>query len=369
MKLIVLRTNLLEGLGYLERAVGGNVNLPILKSFLLKADEGKIVLSATNLELAVRSIVPGKLMEKGELAIPFAIFNNIVKNLTSERITLEKKDKQLILSTDNYEALIQGQDPKEFPIIPSVHNLNKSLKIKSDTLSDVFASVIVATQYSDIRPEISGVFFDLSNDELVLAATDGFRLAERKVEANQIQSSLDNISLVIPLATAEELLRVFSGKESEVEIFIDPNQILFKNADKEITSRLVDGQFPDYKTIIPKQVQNEVVVSRQELISAAKLISSFSGRGNDVTLKIGENKKFLELYSATSAVGENRYRVPIKMKGEKFSIIFNWRYLLDGLKVYKNDEIVLGVNTADKPTTIKSLSETNQLYILMPIKA
>lgn len=367
MKLILLRNNLLNGLTLASKTIGDNVNLPILKNVLVKADE-KIVLSSTNLELAVRSTVPGKIIEPGEITVPFNVFNGIVTNLNSERITLEQKEKKLIVNTDNYEAIIQCQSAKEFPIIPMVKNKSASIKINADVFKEALAQVVVASQYSDIRPEISGVFMSYEEKALTLVATDSFRLSERKIVSEKILSSFEGASVIIPLKTVNELLRFFGGEENDLEVFVDPNQIFFKTETRQLTSRLIDGNFPAYQAIVPKQTSSEVFVNRQELISAIKLTSSFSGKANDVIIKTGENKKFLEILSSESSLGENRYVISAKISGEKFSAAFNWRYLLDGLKIYKGEEVVLGVNASDRPVTIKSSSDPFLIYVVMPIK-
>lgn len=369
MKLIILRNNLLEALAAIERAVGTNVNLPILKNTLLKAHEGKISLTATDLEFAVTHFVSGKIIESGETAIPFSIFSNVVRNLTSERITLERKDRKVLITTDNYEAVIEAQEPKEFPIIPALRSKKENLLIKNTHLAEALGSVIIATQYSDIRPEISGVYLEHGGEKFVLVATDSFRLAERTVDPPLFQSAADGISVIIPLKTAEELLRIFGNKDEEdVKLYFDQNQLFAVTESTFLTSRLIDGKFPDYRAVLPKEAHHEVEINRQELINAVKLTSSFSGRTNDVTLHVGDNKKFLEIYSASSTVGENRYRVPVKAKGEKLSVVFNWRYLLDGLKVFKSDEVTIGVVAADRPVSITSPHEPFLIYILMPIK-
>ncbi len=365
--MIILRTNVLDGLGSVERAISDNTNLPILKNILIKIRDNKIIFVSTNLELAVESSVSGKVIEKGEITIPFQIFNSIIKNLNTERITLEEKGKKLIISTDNYEASIQIQDPKEFPIIPTIANKKNNLKISVGDFKEALGSVIIAAQYSDIRPEISGVFLNFSDGALTLVATDGFRLAERRLSQKQTQSNMEDVSVIIPLKTATELMRMFN-KDQEMEIYIDSNQILFSTENEKLISRLIDGSFPDYQSVIPKQTPNEASAEKNELINALKLASAFSGRANDVNLRVGENKKFLEIYSADSAVGENCYRVPIKLKGDKFSLVFNWRYVLDGLKIYRGSEITLGVSSTDRPVVIKSATEPHLTYVAMPIK-
>ncbi len=351
-----------------ERAIGENANLPILKSVLIKADQNKIVLTSTNLELAVECVVPGKIIERGETAIPFPFFNSIIKNLNTERVTLEEKSGKMIMSTDNYEAVIQSQNSKEFPIIPPINRENRSLKINSLTLKNALENVVVAAQYSDLRPEISGVYLNYLEGILTLAATDGFRLAERKTKISSDESASSEISVIIPLKAATEVMRIF-GDDQELDIIIDANQILISAPNKKIISRLIDGVFPDYRAIIPKSFQNEIITDRNELINALKLASAFAGRANDVTLRVGESSKIFEVYSADSAVGENLYRVPIKLKGDKVSLVFNWRYVLDGLKICESNEISMGVNSSDRPVAIRDPKDPGLIYVAMPIKS
>ena len=368
MNLIILRTNLLDGLSSIERAVGENTNLPILKNILIRTPGNKIELVSTNLELAVEASVSGKIIEKGEITVPFSIFNSTIKNLNTERIILEEKGKKLIVKTDNYEAIMQIHDPKEFPIIPSISNEKNNIKINTKDLKEAIGSVIIAAQYSDIRPEISGVFMNYSDGILTFAATDGFRLSERRLGQKQFKADMEDVSIIIPLKTATEVMRMFN-KDEGVEIFIDPNQIMFHAQTEKIISRLIDGTFPDYQSVIPKQTQNEVLAERNELVNALKLASGFSGKANDVTIKIGDGNKFLEIYSSDNALGENCYKIPVKTKGEKFSLVFNWKYVLDGLKIYKSPEVTIGVNSSDKPIVIRSANEPGLTYVAMPIKS
>ena len=369
MKLIILKNNLVEGLNSVENSIGNNTNLPILKNVFLGTENNKIVLISTNLELATKYLLSGKIIETGSVTIPFMIFNNIIKNLNTERINLEKKGKHLVINTDNYEALIHGQDSKDFPIIPSIQNKKNSIKLNATTFRNALSNTIIASQYSDIRPEISGVLISFQDKRLTFVATDSFRLAEIILESDQVQSSFEEVSVIIPLNTASELLKAVGNQENgDIEIFIDSNQILFKTSTQYITSRLIDGNFPDYRAIIPKQTKIEVSVNRREIIDAVKLTKVFAGRASDITVSVGGNKKFLEFHSVDNVLGENSYKVPIKLKGEKFSISFNWRYLLDGLKIYKSEEIILGLNESNRPVSIKSVNEPLSLYIVMPIK-
>lgn len=366
MKLIILRTNLIEALGVVERGVGENANLPILKSFLIRADGGKITFSSTNLELAVECAVSGKVVSEGAVAVPFSVFNSMIKNLAAERVTIEEKERKVTVTTDNYEAVIQGQDANDFPIIPAVSGEAGTFKIGTRALKDAIGGVISSAQYSEIRPEISGVLMASGDGVMGFVATDGFRLAEKTL-SGAVSGAAGDFSVIIPLKTASEVLKVFNNID-EVEVTIDQNQILLKGDGERVISRLIDGHFPDYKAVIPKETKTEVVVDRQELLNAVKLASTFSGKSNDITIRVGENGKFIEVYSADSSIGENSYKVPVKMAGDRFSVIFNWRYVLDGLRAYNTPSITIGFNSTEKPIVIKSDADKTMVYVAMPIR-
>ncbi|MDO8557122.1 MAG: DNA polymerase III subunit beta [Candidatus Jorgensenbacteria bacterium] len=368
MKLILLKTNIVEGLFSVERATGINTNLPVLKNILLSAQNNKISITATNLELAITHTIQGKIIENGRAVMPAVLFGSVIKNLNSERITIETNENTVRVITDNYEATIQGGNEKDFPIIPHVSDVKNSIRVAVDVFLESLGSTIIATQYSDIRPEISGVFFTYSNEKLTFVGTDSFRLAEKIISGSGVASTFDEVSFIIPLQTAEELMRVIQKSDDEVTIHTDQNQVFFITKTKFVTSRTVDGRFPEYQPIIPKSTENEISINRQELLNAIKLVSSFSGRTNDITISVGENKKFIEISSQEGSLGSSVYKVPSKVKGEIFSVVFNWKYLYDGLRIYSSDEIILGVNTPDKPAVIRDPKEPSLLYVVMPIR-
>jgi len=171
---------------------------------------------------------------------------------------------------------------------------------------------------------------------------------------------------IIPLKTAQEVLRIV--KEGPVTFFIDPNQILFKNDDIEIISRLIDGTYPDYDQFIPKSFDTEVSLEREHLLSAVKLVSTFSGKVNDIKVQVTDNKKALQVYSANQYLGENKYLIPSKIKGSPGEVSFNWRYFMDGLKNFNVSEVVFGLNGDNKPAILKNPNDTSYFYIMMPIK-
>jgi len=371
MKLIILKSNLRDGLSAIERAITENNKLPILKNVLIKTIDGIVKLSATNLELGINRLISGKIIEKGAITVPFQTFYSITNNSDSERINLEVDNNNLIFKTDNYEAKIQGIKEEEFPIIPKIENENNFIEIDPVILKDALLRVSSAAQISEIRPEISGVLFDFQITILKLVATDSFRLAEKTLYDREYKTNFNRgFKCIVPLKTIQEAIRIFND-EKLIKIYIDSTQILFKNEDVELISRLIDGEYPDYEQIIPKEIETETVIGRDYFINALKLVSNFSSNINDVRLKMEKDGKNLEIYSAHQYLGENCYVVPAKIKGEGVKeITFNWKFLLNGLKATKESKnLIFGICGDSRPAIIKSPDDNSYFYILMPIKA
>ena len=371
MKLIILKNNLLEGLFAVEKSISENNNLPILKNVLISA-ENNIKLITTNLELATTFNLMGKIIDKGKVCVPLITFYNIIKNLNTEKIELETKNNNLLVKTENYEMILYGQNPDDFPIIPKI-NLKNEVIFNLKIFKEVLSRVVIACQFSEIRPELSGIYFNFNNNIFKIVSTDAFRLIEEVLSNESFKTKNKKFDFILPLKTAQEILKIITDENEEnINFIIDDYQILIKTEKVEIISRLINGQFPDYENVLPKEVKHEIEVNRQELINALKLASFLTSRANDVNLKLEENKKILEIFSSDNQLGENRYSLPIKfLKGDNFVITFNWRFLMDGLKIYETENIVLGINdynSGSKASVIKSKQNKNIIYILMPLR-
>ncbi len=369
MKLIILRSNLKDGLAAVERAVSDSGNLQILKNVLFRTFNNKIKICATNLDLAITKITSAKIIEEGGITIPFGTFYNLVNNSDNERILVETDKNNLIFKTDNYSAKIQGLGVEEFPIIPKIENEENFIELDSAVLKEAIYKVLNAAHISEIRPEISGVLMDFQMTMIKFVATDAFRLAHKTLNNNQFKTNFNyGFKAIIPLRTISEVVKIFP-ENKQIKICVDQNQIFFKNEDTEVISRLIDGEYPDYEQIIPKSMDSEIVINKEQLVNAVKLASNFSGQTNDIKLKIDPGKKVLEIYSANQYLGENNYLIPIKLKGTEFEeIAFNWHYFLDGLKVIDHENLVFGVNKSNKPSIIRPPEDGSYFYILMPIK-
>jgi DNA polymerase-3 subunit beta len=372
MKILILKNHLKEGLDSLSKIGGENslMALPILKNFLMETVDNKIKLSMTNLEIAITTLIPAKVIEKGELTIPFGVFNSIVNNIQSERIDLEVQNNNLIIKTDNYEAKIQGIKKEEFPIIPKIGENNFLLEISNLFFKKALISVMSASQFSQNRPELSGISFNYQVGQIKLAATDSFRLTEKTINSNQFKCEAEKeFKTIIPLKTAQEAVRVFKDEDKQISVYFDSNQVLFKTENMEMISRLINGDFPDYQSIIPESLEIEAVVNKEEFINALKLVGSFSDKLNEIKIIIKEKAKNIEIYSFNQVVGENKYLIPAKIKGNPIEIVFNWRFLMDGIKNLDSEDIFIGFNSDNKPAIIKNSKDSSYFYILMPIKA
>ncbi len=370
MKLIVLKNNLRNGLEAVSKAIGNNANLPIISNVLIKTVDNKVKIIATNLEIAVAAVISGKVIEDGSLSVPHDVLLSIVNNLSSERINLEVKNNNLAISTDNYEALIQGIAESEYPIIPKIKDEKEYVEINGSELQESLNKVIIAAGANELRPEINGVLLVVESSVIKLVATDSFRLAEAKIGEGRFKNHLsEGFKVIIPLKTAEILSKMQKGSgDNQIAIYFENNQILVRTEGVEMISRLIEGKFPDYEAIIPKSVASEVAVSREELVNALKLANSFALRVKDVKLR-SKDKKVLEVYSSDTSLGENKYLIPGKISGEGFESTFNLKYLLDGVRAEDTETIYLGINEDNKPALIKTPNNVNYFYILMPVKA
>jgi DNA polymerase-3 subunit beta len=367
MKFIAIRANIKDAISVIEKAVGENTNLPILKNILIEAEDNTITFTATNLEIAITHRVAGKIIENGTLTIPLTLFSSLIGNIQSDRLNFEKKDNNLEIATDNYSAVLNGMPADDFPITPKIKNLENYIEIKSAFLKEAIQQVTVASQYSDLRPELNSVLFNFSLESLILASTDGFRLAEKSIPSNMFNTKKkEPFKILIPLKTSLEVARIMRDEEI-VRIYQDENQVLFKTDQTEMISRLVEGSFPDYSAIVPHEFAAEIVVERDEFLNAIKLAGVFGQKNSEVKIKIHQNKKAIEINSADQALGENNHILPAKIKGDILEVFFNWRYLSDPMKGIKTEDVFLGLQEDAGAALIRSVSDQSYYYVLRPI--
>jgi len=366
MKFSCTQENLLKGLAVVGHVANRNSSLPILSNVLLRVVKGGLELSATNLEVGVITIVRGKGDEEGAITLQAKLATEAVAFLPKDKVEVESSGTDLVLSCGRQKATIRGLSAEDFPVIPQIDG-GENITIPVDELKKTLERVLVAINPEEGRPEISGVYFSVSADRVVVVGTDSYRLAEQVINN---KSKISKLEFIISFRAAQELSRILSGSEGEVVVTINENQVLWQVGDTKITSRLIVGQYPDYQPIVPKNFNTTVVVNRDNLIQAVKAASLFARVGiNDVRLVVDVEKKVIQISSANSQVGEHNAEIELtKIEGDPNEIVFNYRYLLDGLQVVGGKEIILGIVNSRDPGVIKPLEDKDYFYVIMPIR-
>ena len=365
MKSTCTQENLNRGLNLVSHIANKNNNLPILNNVLLKANKTGLTLITTDLEIGIKTFVRGKVEEEGDFTVEAKLLNDFINLLPRENIKLELKETSLYIESENQKTNIKGLEAEDFPLIPELEKENEVL-LKISELKQALSQLVIAASLDNSRIEINSVYFNFSKDELVLAATDSYRLAEKKIKIINGQEK----ELIIPLKTIQELLRILSDQsDQELKVYFNENQIMFSFGGVELISRVVEGKYPDYQQIIPKEFITTIKCPVEKLVPAIKSASLFCKPGiNDVRISLDSNKKQLVVAAASSGVGENIVKVPIEISGKDNDIVFNYRYLLDGLSNLGSQEVVLKINNNSSPGLLQPDKENNYVYLIMPIR-
>lgn len=363
MKLICTKDNLKKGLFVVSRVVGVGNPLQVLNNILVKTDQGRIKLSSTNLEIGVNTWVGGKIEEEGSLTVPARLINEYINNLPTDKVVLTTKETTLNVESENYHTNIKGLSSEDFPLIPQVAD-EAYAKIDSTELKDALSETTYASAVNETQPEISGIYMAFEGDKLRIAATDRYRLAERTAVLKEAVASPKDV--IVPSRTINELYKILSTSKGEVGIYFSESQVLFKFDETEIISRLIDGQYPDYRAIIPKEFKTSAQVSKDDLMHAIKATALFAPDTNNIHLEISSTG--IKVSASSAAAGENQSTVPAKVAGPDNSAVFNFRYLLDCLNNLSEQNVILKMISDASPAMLIPEKRDNYLYIVMPIK-
>lgn len=364
MKIEINKNNLLKALTKADKITGKNVSLAVLQCVVIKTLENQIEISATNLELGIKVYIPAKIEKEGEVAISSVLLVSYLSNLTQEdKLVLEHSEQTLKIIGTKSETQINTFDTTDFPSIPTIDS-DKKCKIKAIDLIEGMKAVWYSASVSSIKPELSSVYLYSDSEELTFVATDSFRLAESKPGA-KIE---DFESILIPQKNVSEIIRVFEGVDSQIQIIFGQNQVSFE-VEKEIylISRVVDGVFPDYKQIIPKESKTEVSILKQDFINSLKISNLFSDNFNQVKFHIDAENNIFELTSKNTEKGESRTTVPANIKGESIDINFNQKYITDCFNSIKSESFQIIFNGIGRPMIIKGVNEGGFMYLVMPL--
>lgn len=365
MKLQCMNHNLKDAVVIAERSTSKNQTLPILNSLLIDAEKDKIKIKATNLETAIEIIVPGKIFEQGSVVVPAKILSSFLSNTNFEQVTFQTNKNNLFIKTDATETVIQGYQLDDFPIFPQI-NAQEKFIVPASELKHGISSVAITASHSDIKPELSSVFFNVFKNTIKIAATDSFRLAEKIIISKNIQQE-KSIYFLIPQKGAQEILKLLNEDEN-VEFGVNKNQIILKNKNFTFISRLTDGKFPEYEQILPKTFKTTAIVKKSDISSHIKLAGVFVGKLNDICLTFDPTKKSIIIKASNSDVGEHSSQINAIVQGDNISSKFNERYLSDGISQINSEYIEFDLNTQDSPLLIKGKGDNSYFYLLMPMR-
>jgi DNA polymerase III subunit beta len=387
MKIICTQENFKNAIFNSERVVSKQTTLPILNNILFETEKGGLKLSATNLEIGIEVKIGAKIEKEGKISLPARLVSNFINNLpnkdTEENVFLEANNQELKIKSGSTRATIKGLPADDFPLIPK-RKTEHLLKLSGHEIKNAITQVISCAALNETRQELTGVSLILTRDALFFAATDSFRLAEKKLELTKENKNSEGYkkfiekkdSVIIPANTLMELSRIISNNENaEVEMAIEESQIFFELNGTQIISRLINGKYPEYKHIIPKEFKTRGVIEREDFQGAIKMASLFSaGKTSELTFKIDPAKKKSIIEAKSVELGEGISELALDATGQAQEVLFNSRYLLDGVNTIATSKVAVLINSASTPVALKEIDEQtgkvleNYIYIVMPIK-
>lgn len=367
MKLEVTQENLSKALNLVGRVAGSSrSSLPVLQNVLLKASGSQLSLSTTNLEIAMAIKIGAKVQKNGSITVPARLTQDFISSLPTETVNLELNGTQLRVFAENYDSTINGVVADEFPSLPELV-ASRKISIPANIFKQTISQVVLAASHDETRPVLTGVWLHTHNKNLYMVATDSYRLAEKI-----IMPCSDDISLLIPASTMQDAYRIISDDDDEIVVEFDDQQVLFKTGTVEVTSRLIDGNYPDYRQLIPKETPVSAKLNKNELVNITKVSSLFAKESaGSIKLSINESDQSVGINSVASQVGENKAITKGEVKGD-LEVSLNSRYLIEALGVINEEEVVLGCFNKTSPCIISPVNNKNKtdyMHIIMPLRS
>jgi len=381
MKLICTQENLNRIISYLEKVAGKQLTLPILSNFLLETENGRLKISATNLEIGIIGYIGAKIESEGKIALPAKVLSNFIHNLPSgDVLELESTPQGLKIVSTAYQTTIKGLDGKDFPIIPE-YKEDYFFSFPAQELKRALTRTLFCMSVNNARLELTGVHIFFHKDRIELAATDSFRLAEEIIPLTDQKESYDeflaqNPSLIIPGSTLHEIMHIITPESTDVKIALKENQIFFEIDGIQIISRIINGKYHDYKQIIPKNFQLQVVLEKESFQRAVKIASNFASYNvGEITLSLLPAEKQCVISSESQEIGTNKTILPLEIKNgvDPLTIVFNPRYILEGINTLASEKILFSANSESTPISLcmynnKESEKEQYMYIVMPIR-
>ncbi len=367
MEIKIAQEKLSKALNTVSRvAAGARATLPILNNVLIRVDDNQVSLTTTNLDMAVMSYLPAVDAKNGVITVPARLIAEFVSNLPrGEMVTLTSNDTKVEVKAGNCESMINGALADDFPELPAL-DIEKTVtfKVGTEEFKNGLGQVMMAASNDTTRPALTGIYFNTNDGNLYVAATDGYRLAERCL-AKKVDAE---VSAIVPTGSLQEVLRSLDESQEEIEILFDETQVKFRLDNAEVTSKLIDGSFPDYRQLIPKTTEISTEIDRSELVRVTKLAALFAKEvGGSVVCTTNAEKKVFTIAAVANELGENSSDIPVEVKNDG-KVTLNSRFLLDALNVIGGEKVSFGFSNKLDPVVMRG-NNSDYIHIIMPLKS
>jgi DNA polymerase-3 subunit beta len=374
MKVIVLQENLARGLSIVSRAVSPRSTLPVLSNILIASDEGRLRLSATNLELGITCWIPARIEQEGSTTVPSRTLSDLINTLPADQVqlTLDTQTQSLHVQGGTSNNDIKCIDAQEFPPLP-VPDMDGAVQVNVADFKEMIQQVTFAASTDEARPVLMGVLVTVEKDQITMAAADGFRLAVRKATLSNAMPS--PISAIIPARALNELARVAGDGEESIYMVMPKGrgQVIFRVKDVEVVSQLIDGTFPDYHQIIPRNYKSRTLVSTNAMLKACKQAEIFAREGSNVArldIKPAQSDmqpSEVEISATSEETGKNETIVEATVDGGGMLIAFNVKFLREALEAVKTPNVAMETSGPNAPGVIRPVGNEDYIQVIMPM--
>ena len=394
MQVSILQENLNKGLSITSRIISSKTILPILNNILISTEEGKLKLTATNLETGINIWLPAKKEKTGKFTVPAKDITEFISSLPAGKIELKKRQEKLQLVSGSYKAVFNGMSAAEFPNVPSLKDKTissknlKKFKIDVKEFINIVNGICFAAAIDETRPILTGVRLSCIGKKIQFVATDGYRLSLKKIK---LDKEVNIPTLIIPAKTLVEVAKIIKGegelkknKKLQITIIKEVKQIIFSFNNIEVVARLIEGEFPDFTKIIPEKGNTRVFIDRESFDKAVKSSSIFARRSaNIIKLKIltegqlsskeksstiGAGQAKLKVMANAPEIGENEIQLEVKVNGKETNIAFNYRFLQDFISSFDDELFILELSGSLKPGLFKIEKDPSFFHIIMPVR-
>lgn len=364
MKLQVTQENIHKALGNVAKVASSRGTLPILANILIKTVDNRVSIAATNLDIAITQYIGSKVTKEGSITVPARLMQDFIASLSGDStITLELDDTKLKVTTDHHHSIINGTSADDFPIMPAISS-GVSWSLPAKVLKTSLQQVLFAASTDEARPVLTAVNVHTHDGWVCFAATDSYRLAERKV-----QKIDQDINLLIPASALQDLLRVLGDSDETVSITHDDQQVLFRVGDAELVARLIEGAYPDYRKLIPTQFEHTARLDQKDFQNITKVSALFARENaGSVTVHLDETAQAVNINAVASQLGENTASTSAEIDSEG-TITLNSRYILDAVGALEGSSMTISFNGKLEPCVIRGVDHDEYTHVIMPLKS